>query len=273
MQVQMKFERYIATLIIAVLFSMLAFPGKSSVGQTAVSKLPPLLHRDLHDYLVEQEIRQQVRLNILPQLSQSVMAARFLRHGPEGKKRVSITFDDGPFLFTEKYISVLKEYDVDAAFFLIGVQIDKYPDEAKKIAESGYEIGVHSYGHRQLTAMSRSSIENDFEKSLSAVKRITDSEIRFFRPPFGEFNDTVIDIAKKYNLTTVLWCVDPRDWQETDPDVIARHVIDRATNGAIILLHEGRESTIEALPQIIEGLWERGFEIVSLSELLSEEIV
>lgn len=59
MQVQMKFERYIATLIIAVLFSMLAFPGKSSVGQTAVSKLPPLLHRDLHDYLVEQEIRQQ----------------------------------------------------------------------------------------------------------------------------------------------------------------------------------------------------------------------
>jgi peptidoglycan/xylan/chitin deacetylase (PgdA/CDA1 family) len=273
MQLQIIYERCITIFLIAALFSLWAFPGKSSIGQTAVSKPPLFINNDDPDFLDEKEIRQQVQLNTLPPLSQSVIASKFIRQGAQDKKRVSITFDDGPYSFTEKYINILQEYNVHAAFFLIGIQVEKYPDEAKKIVESGYEIGIHSYNHRQLTAMSINSIEDDFQRSLSAVKKITDSDIRFFRPPFGDFNDTVIDIAKKHKLTTILWCVDPRDWQRDDPDIIAQHVIENAVNGAIILLHEGRKSTLLALPQIIEGLWEKGFDIVSLSELLSDEIV
>jgi len=272
MQTQVSLKKCVATFLVAIFFSLLAFPGKSSIGQTAVSTPPLSFGNSYRDFLVEQEIRQQIQLNTLPQLSQSVMAAKFIRQGPQGNKWVSLTFDDGPYLMTEKYLNILQEYNVQAAFFLIGVQIEKYPDEAKKIADSGYEIGVHSYAHRQLTAMAPSSIENDFEKSLAAVRKITDSNIRFFRPPFGDFNDTVIQIAKKHNLSTVLWCVDPRDWKENNPDKVAQHVVEHAVNGAIILLHEGRESTLKALPQIIEGLWAKGFEIVPLSELLSEEI-
>lgn len=269
----LAYIRYICIILVIGLFSFWAFPSKSSIGQTVTTMPPLLINENEPDFLDEKDIRQQIQLNTLPPLSQSVQASKFIRQGSNDKKRVSITFDDGPYSLTEKYINVLQKYDVHATFFLIGIQIEKYPDEAKKIVESGYEIGIHSYSHRQLTAMGKSSIENDFQKSLSAIKSITDSEIRFFRPPFGDFNDAVIDIAKRHKLTTVLWCVDPRDWQNDDPNVIAQHVIEKAENGAIILLHEGRESTLVALPQIIEGLWERGFNIVSLSELLSDEII
>lgn len=271
-KIRFPYVRCIFIIFIIGLFSFWAFPGKSSIGQTAVVE-PPLWIESSLDFLDEKEIRQQIQLDTLPPLSQSVLASKFVRQGPHDKKRVSITFDDGPYLLTEKYINILQKYNVQATFFLIGVQVEKYPDEAKKIADSGYEIGIHSYNHRQLTAMSISSLEDDFQKSLSAVKSITDSDIRFFRPPFGDFNDTIIDTAKKHSLTTILWCVDPRDWQKDDPKVIAQHVIERAENGAIILLHEGRVATLKALPHIIEGLWARGFEIVSLSELLSDEIV
>jgi len=269
MQSQFSFKKSITVFLAAVFFTLMAFPSTSGIGQTAVLR-PPLQFGN--DYLIENEIRQHVKLHKLPELSQSVMASKFVRQGSQDKKRISITFDDGPYLMTEKYIKVLQEYDIQATFFLIGVQIEKYPDEAKKIVEGGYEIGVHSYAHRNLSAMNLSSIEADFEKSLAAVKKITDSNIRFFRPPFGAFNDSVIGVAKKHNLATILWCVDPRDWQENNPDLVAQHVLDHAVNGAIILLHEGRESTVNALPKIIEGLWAQGYEIVPLSELLSEEI-
>lgn len=266
---------YIRCFIIVwlVLFSLGAFPGKSSIGQTYVAEPVYWINWNRLDFLDEKAVRQQVHINTLPPLSESVLASKFIRQGPDHKKRVSITFDDGPYLLTEKYIDVLQKYNIDATFFLIGIQIEKYPDEARRIAESGYEIGIHSYNHRRLTEMNINSLEEDFQRSLSAIRNITDSEIRFFRPPYGSFNDAVIDIAKKHKLTTVLWCVDPRDWQRNDSNYIARHVVEKAENGAIILLHEGREATLKALPRIIEGLWEKGFEIVPLSELLSDEII
>ncbi len=271
--IQVQYLRYMVIILLVGFFSFWAFPSQSSIGQTEKIVVKPPMHPPRNtknaDFLDETEIRQLEQHRALPSLSKSVLASKFIRQGPKDAKRMAITFDDGPYLLTAKYIEVLQAYDVPATFFLIGVQVEKYPDEAKMIIDSGYEIGVHSYGHKQLTRMSANSMENDFEKSLAAIRNITETDIRFFRPPFGNFNDSVIQAAKNHNLTTILWCVDPRDWQRDDPNQIARHVIEKTDNGAILLLHEGREGTLEALPQIIEGLWEKGFEIVSLSELLS----
>ena len=136
------------------------------------------------------------------------------------------------------------------------------------IIDSKNELGLHSYSHKQLTKMAPDYIKIDFQDSLTAINNIAETDIRFFRPPFGDFNDTIIEAAKDHDLITVLWCVDPRDWKINNPQQIAKHVIENAENGSIILLHEGRQSTLEALPYIIEGLWNKGFEIVSLSELL-----
>jgi peptidoglycan/xylan/chitin deacetylase (PgdA/CDA1 family) len=280
--VQFPYLRYIVIILLVGLFSFWAFPGQSSIGQPEkiVVKPPSATQGQNNAYFMDEEELLQLKKHHTenkiggkkpkdyPALSGSVLASKFIRQGPD-VNQVAITFDDGPFLLTEKYIEVLQAYDVQATFFLIGVQVEKYPDDAKMIIESGYEIGIHSYGHKQLTRMGSSSIDNDFRKSITAIGKVADADIRFFRPPFGDFNDSVIQTAKNHNLTTILWCVDPRDWQKDDPYVIARHVIEKAENGAIILLHEGREGTLAALPLIIEGLWERGFEIVSLSELLS----
>lgn len=280
--VQSPYLRYIVIILLVGLFSFWAFPGQSSIGQPdKIVAKPDLPSKENNvDYMDEKEIRQLEQHGTgneiggnkpeeLPALSESVLASKFIRQGPQDLQRVAITFDDGPYLLTEKYIEILKAYDVRATFFLIGVQVEKYPDEATMIIDNGYEIGIHSYGHKQLTRMSTGSMEEDFRKSLTTVRNLTETDIRFFRPPFGDFNDNIIQTAKTHKLTTILWCVDPRDWQRNDPDQIARHVIEKVDNGAIVLLHEGRQGTLEALPRIIEGLWEKGFEIVSLSELLS----
>ena len=108
-----------------------------------------------------------------------MLESKFIRQGSEEVNKVAITFDDGPYLLTEKYIEVLQTYDVPATFFMIGVQIEKYPDSAKKIIENGYEVGIHSYAHTQLTRMSIDPIDDDFQKTITAIKNIADTDIRF----------------------------------------------------------------------------------------------
>ncbi len=282
--IEFLYPKCITIILLIGLFTFWAFPSKSSTGEPEIIIDKPSLttcnysHTDFMDeeklrkvYLAENREIENKAPKVYPTLSSSVLESKFIRQGSEEVNKVAITFDDGPYLLTEKYIEVLQTYDVPATFFMIGVQIEKYPDSAKKIIENGYEVGIHSYAHTQLTRMSIDPIDDDFQKTITAIKNIADTDIRFFRPPFGDFNDSIIQIAKSYDLTTVLWCIDPRDWQKDDPDAIAEHIIEKAENGAIILLHEGREGTLAALPLIIEGLRENNFEIVSLSELLSVE--
>lgn len=268
-------KRYIIFFLFVGLFSLWAFPGHSSIGQTEQVVIDTakndITNYRMNDYLDEGEIihSKQAQTENKPTLPASVLTSKFIRQGPKDVKKVALTFDDGPYMMTDKYIDVLRAYDINAAFFLIGSQIEKYPEQAKIIIENGHEVAVHSYSHKQLSKMSAESIENDLQKSISIINNVAETDIQFFRPPFGDFNDTVIKTAKKHDLTTILWCVDPRDWQKDNPGQIVTHVLEKTDDGAIILLHEGREGTLKALPQIIEGLWEKGFEIVSLSELLS----
>lgn len=276
-EAQISYSRYIICILFAIFFSFCTFPCQISTGQAdkVIANTSNINDENNTAFLDEMELKQLKRLQdqksqALPTLSKSVLTSKFIRHGSKDVKQVAITFDDGPYLLTEKYIEMLQAYDIPATFFLIGVQVEKYPDEAKMIIDNGYEIGIHSYSHKKLTNMRIDSIETDLTKSLDTIEEIAKgTDVRFFRPPFGSFNDSVIETAKKHNLTTVLWCVDPRDWQKNDSDQIARHVIEHADNGAIILLHEGRQGTLKALPLIIEGLEDKGFEIVSLSKLLS----
>ena len=192
-----------------------------------------------------------------------------ITNGKPNVKKVALTFDDGPYTLTDEYLKILQQYDVPASFFLLGMQVDKYPEKAKNIVDLGFEVGIHSYAHKQLTKMTSTSVNDDLVKSLKSLKNATGIESNLFRPPYGAFNKAVIETAQKHDLATVLWNVDPRDWDSNSADSIANHVIEHTQDGSIILLHEGRDSTLKALPKIIHGLRERGFEIVFISELLS----
>ncbi len=182
-------------------------------------------------------------------------------------KKVALTFDDGPVPnYTAEYLRVLDEYQVPATFFMIGVQVDKYPHLAQKVVDMGQTIGSHSYRHGRLNLKSPEILQEDFRKSMASFNSI--SEIKFFRPPYGDYNNMVTETAQNFGLTSIGWNIDPRDWEVEDSNLIANHVLSHVKDGAIILLHEGKPSTLAALPKIFEGLAEMGYKIVPVAELL-----
>lgn len=188
------------------------------------------------------------------------------------KGKVALSFDDGPYEgFTEKYIEVLKAREVGATFFVVGNRAEKFTEQTKKIAEEGFDIGIHSYAHGQLTKRDANWIAKDFDNAIAAVKKASGVEVKLFRPPYGDYNNTVLGVAVDKGLHTIRWNVDPRDWQEDDPKKIVDNILKYSADGSIILMHEGRQSTLDALPKIIDGLTSRGFEIVSVKDLLLAE--
>lgn len=106
--------------------------------------------------------------------------------------KVALTFDDGPYEgFTEKYLEVLKDHGVGATFFLVGNRIERFPEQAQKIVHAGFDVGLHSYSHAQLTKKDATWIERDFERSIAALKNVAEVDAKLFRPPYGDYNDTV----------------------------------------------------------------------------------
>lgn len=191
----------------------------------------------------------------------------FFRGNPQAGKKVALTFDDGPYAgWTAEYLKVLEDYQVPAVFFVVGTRVEQYPEIARKIVEHGFDLGSHSYRHAKLTLIKPEVLQEDFRKTEAALS-VAD-QVKFFRPPYGAYNPLVTDTAKSFGLKTIGWNVDPRDWDTEDADKVVQRVLAQATDGSIILLHEGRKSTLAALPDIITGLQDKGFELVSVSELL-----
>lgn len=195
-----------------------------------------------------------------------------IRSNPKAGKRVALTFDDGPYdVWSQRYMDILESYGVKATFFLVGSRAEKFSDIVVDMAQRGFGIGGHSYAHSNIKNKSIDKIQEDFEMTLDVIESITGQDVRFFRPPYGAYNDKLLKTAYEFNQITVTWNVDPRDWAGGRAEEISRKVLDNVSDGSIVLLHEGKENTWGALPAIIEGLMERGYEIVSLSELLSLE--
>lgn len=264
---------YIVMLLICI-FSVGFFPVKTSSGKKAViaeSKASSSIISDqessTQDFLDATKAINQIKSNTI---SSTIDTSKPIRFGQKDVKKVALTFDDGPYALTEKYLDVLKDHKVNATFFVLGTQVNKYPNQAKMIAESGFEIGTHSHRHKQLTKIRDEAIYHDISMGISAINEVTKTDVKLFRPPYGDVDSRVLGQIEQHDLVTILWSIDPRDWQKNNANDVARHVLDHAHDGAIILLHEGRKSTLEALPTIIKGLKEKGYEIVSVSELLSD---
>jgi peptidoglycan/xylan/chitin deacetylase (PgdA/CDA1 family) len=191
-----------------------------------------------------------------------------LRGQTETVKRVALTFDDGPDPnWTTLYLDVLEEYEVPATFFFIGVNIARYPHVAEEVQARGHEIGVHSHTHRELTRLSKEQIKQDLMNSAQTLYNITQETVAYFRPPYGATNDTLKDVAHGLGQTIITWNVDPKDWQINDPDLIANEVLRQTQPGSVILMHEGKAQTLQALPNIIHLLLQDGYEFVTVSDL------
>lgn len=180
-------------------------------------------------------------------------------------KRVALTFDDGPHpRNTEKVLVLLDQYDAKATFFMLGSNVEYYPDIVKSIMEAGHELGNHTWSHPDLTALGSDSVMQEVQNTNKIIEKTTGKKPTVFRPPYGATNEQVETAVK---MTPVLWTVDTMDWKSRDPNAILQIVKGNVEEGAIILLHDIHDSTVDALEPILKYLDEEGYNFVTISEL------
>lgn len=170
---------------------------------------------------------------------------------------------------TEGILETLARYDIRANYFVVSFWAEKYPDMLKKLQDSGrVEIGTHSNTHPHMSKLSRSQIELELSTSVDVIKNVTGSEIELFRPPFGDYSDTLLECAEAMGLYTIQWDVDSLDWKDLSATAMAERVLKNVQNGSIVLMHNDGKNTVQALPIIIEGLKNKGYTFKTIGELI-----
>lgn len=182
-----------------------------------------------------------------------------------GKMLIALTFDDGPLPeVTERILDILKEKNVKATFFMLGMQVEKYPETAKRVAREGHELDNHSWDHRNLTILSEDEVKDEVARTSQIIRDVTGKAIKYVRPPYGFFNDATADFIEERLVT---WSVDPRDWENQDAELTYSVAVNGAYDGAVILMHDIYSSTADALPGIIDELRAAGYEFATIDEL------
>lgn len=189
------------------------------------------------------------------------------------ENKIALTFDDGPHTeYTEEILSVLSEWGVKATFFVIGENAEAHPELLLKVKEGGHEIGNHTYSHVFLRDLSLAATCKEITRASDAIEKITGERPRLFRPPGGSYSDSKIAVISEMGYVSVLWSKDTRDWTSPSVDSVVSAATESPTSGDIILFHDfvGRNSpTPAALRKIIPEIKNRGFEFVTVSDLLN----
>lgn len=196
---------------------------------------------------------------------------------PTGKRWLALTFDDGPSEpFTGQILDILKRERVPATFFMVGQNVERHPALAIEVVREGHAIGNHTYGHNWLDAL-RSWTYPELDRAQRVFKRTVGVSPRYFRPPLGIHTPWQLRAVRRAGMLTIQWNIEANDPHRPGADVIVRRVLDSLRPGGVILLHDGegtmpstdRGQTVAALPRILTGAREAGFEFVSLDRLLA----
>jgi peptidoglycan/xylan/chitin deacetylase (PgdA/CDA1 family) len=188
------------------------------------------------------------------------------------KGKVALTFDDGPNgAYTDAVLATLKRHHVKATFFVIGQQAAHDGARLVKMRDAGHAIGNHSWSHPQLTSLSDSQVKQQLADTSAAIKRATGSSPDIFRAPYGARSTRVDAVGRQLGMRDIIWDVDTRDWSMPGSAAIVREAVGSARDGSVILMHDGggnRQQTVDALDRVITGLQGRGFELVTVPQLV-----
>ncbi len=189
-------------------------------------------------------------------------------------KKVALSFDAAWGADdTDSLLATLEKHDVKATFFLVGDWVRKYPDQLKRIADAGHDIGNHSDKHPHMNSMSKVQIKEDIMRAHNSTKELLGIDMNLFRPPFGEYNNTVIETLHECGYHVIQWDIDSLDWKEYGAQNLIDTVLNHKNlgNGSIVLMHNNAKYTKDALDSIIVGLKDQGYELVPISELIIKE--
>lgn len=180
-------------------------------------------------------------------------------------KKVALTFDDGPGLYTDELLEALRERGVKATFFVIGKNIEGREQTIQTMYQDGHLIGNHTYSHAELTKISCAAALEELERTNALLEQLTGEKPEFVRPPYGEWNEM---LGSKAEMISVMWDVDPLDWKYQNCDRVADCVLSDVEEGDIILLHDIYRSSVYAAIEIVDALLEEGYEFVTVDELI-----
>ncbi len=198
---------------------------------------------------------------------------RLITHADTGgKKRLALTFDDGPDpLYTGAVLEILQKFDVQATFFVVGENAAAHPELIQQEIEAGHEIENHTYTHADLSLADTAGTEAEIQKTDQLLSVMLGRKSKYFRPPKKLFRPETVEIAERNGYQTVLWTICVENARSPTPAAMAKRVIEAARPGMIILAHDGRldrRQTLLALPIIIDAYQKQGYQFVTLDELL-----
>jgi len=189
------------------------------------------------------------------------------------EKKIALTFD---ISWGEKYalpiLEVLNKYQLkETTFFLSAAWAERHPEIVERIVEDGHEIGSHGYQYKNYTEWENEKIRKDIIQAEQVLNELTDKKPTLLRPPNGNFDKRVLNIADRLNYTVIHWSVDSRDWKNPGTEQIVANVVNEVSPGDIVLLHasDSAKQTAKALPVIIDQLKQKGYRFVSVSELIA----
>ncbi|MBZ9686997.1 polysaccharide deacetylase family protein [Clostridium estertheticum] len=193
-------------------------------------------------------------------------------NGPTKEKVVSLSFDDGPdSKITPEILDILKKYNIRANFFFIGESAKANPEVVKRAFNEGHLILNHSYTHADLSKLSSQDITKELTSTDNILYKLIGKKPSIVRPPYGAIDNNVINVFRENNYKMAIWSLDTFDWSQKEKDHIVDTVINNVRPGEIILMHSNADkiATAEALPQIIEKLKAKGYQIKTISDMLN----
>ena len=188
------------------------------------------------------------------------------------EKVVSISFDAAwGNEQTQTLLDILAQKGVKSTFFLVGFWAEKYPESVKSIAQAGHDVGNHSDTHPHLPKLEKDKVLAQIEDCNKKIEAAGAPRPILFRPPYGDYNNCVVESTNELKMHCIQWDVDSLDWKDPTPDDMVKRIKSKIKPGSIILMHNGAKNTPEALPRIIDTIKAEGYEIVPISQIIYKE--
>ena len=168
-------------------------------------------------------------------------------------------------------MQTLKSNNCKATFFLVGDWIDRYEKSVKMIYENGHEIANHSNTHPHVGSLNLEKNIEEIKLTADKIEKLTGKRSNLYRGPYGEYNDTVLKAAKEQSHTMIQWSIDSLDYNDLTCDEMLERIEPNLKNGSIILMHSGAKNTASSLDKIIKTIQNKGYELVTVSDLIYEE--